>query len=371
VLSSRYSGEEGDPQAGSFFIEDVRDLFEELPERRRSLSDVTWDPEEAPTAAEYERAVALRGPRVEEPAPAPLTAEPVLHWLEQRPAVAARALEDYADCPIKWLVDDVLRPQKLEPDPEALVRGLYAHEVLRATFERLREGTGSARVTEATLPEAERLLLDELRAGRERFQLSPDRTRVRAAMRRLEFDLLRFLRFEAEADGSFEPFEFERAFGMNGEEPVEIAEGVRVRGTIDRIDRCGEMAVVRDYKGSKSVAAYKVASWEDKNRFQAGLYMLVAKERLGLEPVAGVYVALGSDDRRPRGVVLAGVDELGAGFHRNDALDRDEFARRLDWARDRICETAAGMRRGELGRSPDTCRFDGVCSYPSICRSEA
>jgi hypothetical protein len=83
-----------------------------------------------------------------------------------------------------------------------------------------------------------------------------------------------------------------------------------------------------------------------------------------------VYVALGSDDRRPRGVVLAGVEELGSGFHRNDALDPADFERQLDWARERICQTAAQMRRGELGLSPDTCRFDGVCSYPSICRSE-
>ncbi|HEY1356724.1 MAG TPA: PD-(D/E)XK nuclease family protein [Thermoleophilaceae bacterium] len=370
VLSSRYSGEEGEPQAVSFFVEDVSDLFEDLPLRRRSLSDVTWPAERAPTYAEYERSVALAGPREEPPEPSSLTAEPVLRWLGERPAVAARALEDYADCPVKWLVDDVLKPQKLEPDPEALVRGLYAHEVLRGTFEALREATGSARITDATLPTAERLLLEELRTRRSEFQISPERTRVKAAMRRLEFDLLRFIRFEAQADGAFEPCEFELDFGMNGEEPVEIARGVRVRGKIDRVDRCGEMAVVRDYKSSKSAGAYKVASWESENRFQAGLYMLVARERLGLEPVAGVYVALGSDDRRPRGVVLAGVEELGAGFHKNDTLDPDEFERQLDWAREQICRTAARMRGGELGRSPETCRFDHVCAYPSICRSE-
>ena len=371
VLSSRYSGEEGDPQAASFFVEDASDLFEDLPVRRRSLSEVTWPPERAPTYAEYERSVALAGPRSETPEPRSLTAEPVLSWLEDRPAVAARALEDYADCPVKWLVDDVLKPAKLEPDPEALVRGIYAHEVLRGTFEALRDATGSARVTESTLATAEHLLLEQLRRRRSEFQLSPERTRVKAAMRRLEFDLLRFLRFEAEADGAFEPCEFELDFGMNGEEPVEIARGVRVRGKIDRVDRCGEMAVVRDYKSSKSAGAYKVASWESENRFQAGLYMLVARERLGLQPVAGVYVALGSEDRRPRGVVLAGIDELGAGFHKNDTLQPDEFERRLDWARDQICRTAARMRRGELGRSPETCRFDHVCAYPSICRSEA
>ena len=42
------------------------------------------------------------------------------------------------------------------------------------------------------------------------FQLSPKQTRVRAAARRLEFDLLRFLRSEADSDSRFEPVELER-----------------------------------------------------------------------------------------------------------------------------------------------------------------
>jgi hypothetical protein len=28
------------------------------------------------------------------------------------------------------------------------------------------------------------------------------------------------------------------------------------------------------------------------------------------------------------------------------------------------------MRRGELCSSPDSCAWNGGCSYPSICRSE-
>ena len=68
-------------------------------------------------------------------------------------------------------------------------------------------------MTPANLRDAERLLLEELRGQRSEFQLSPKQTRVRAAARRLEFDLLRFLRREADRDGGFEPEHLELAFG--------------------------------------------------------------------------------------------------------------------------------------------------------------
>ena len=52
VLSSRSSDEEGNPQTESYFVDDVRQLLAEGAElRSRSLSEVTWRPEDAPTAA--------------------------------------------------------------------------------------------------------------------------------------------------------------------------------------------------------------------------------------------------------------------------------------------------------------------------------
>ena len=69
----------------------------------------------------------------------------------RRGGVSAGALERFAGCPVKWLVEDVLEPEKLEPDPEQMVRGSYAHRVLELTFRRLREKTGSRRVTPANL----------------------------------------------------------------------------------------------------------------------------------------------------------------------------------------------------------------------------
>ena len=371
VLSSRSSDEEGNPETRSYFVDDVRSLLTGLPEpRTRLLSHVTWSPEEAPTAAEWERAHAAAGPRRPVPGPQPLTAEPLLAALADRDAVAARALENFADCPVKWLVEDLLKPDELVPDPEAMVRGSYAHEVLNHTYRRLREETGSRRVTHDNLADAERILLEELRDKSSSFQLSPKQTRVRAAARRLEFDLLRYLRSEADSDSRFEPAELERDFGFDDAEPVELGGGLRVRGRIDRVDEYDGMALVIDYKTGKRVDRYKVASWEPENRFQAALYMLVVEKLLGLRAAGGVYVALGSEDPRPRGMVAAEVDELGGRWVQTDRLEAEEFRAKLDWALGRIRETDALMRSGDLCSRPDSCDWNGGCKYPSICRSE-
>jgi ATP-dependent helicase/DNAse subunit B len=363
VLSSRYCDEEGDPESPSFFVEDVRDLFEDLPERRRSLSEVSWTPEEAPTAAEWERAVAARGPRAVPEGPRPLTAAPVLAELAAREAVSAGALERFADCPVKWFVEDFLRPNALEPDPEAMVRGAFAHAVLQRTYARLRDETGDRRITPGNLAAVERIALEELEAGGPDFPVSPDRTRVRAAVRRLEFDLLRYLRHEAHRDGLFEPEHLELEFSA-------AIDGVNVRGRIDRVDTWNGHALVLDYKSGKSADAYKAASWESENRFQAALYMLAVRELLGLEPAGGVYVPLGGTKRQPRGMVAAAVEEVGSGFSRNDRLGPAEFEAKLAWARERIADTAARMERGELRCTPDSCAWNGGCSHPSICREE-
>lgn len=372
VLSSRSSDEEGNPQTPSFFVEDVRDLLAPgAPEVRRSLSDVTWSAERAPTAAELERALAATGPRRVEQLPSGLTAASVLERLAAREAVSAGALENFADCPVKWLVQNVLRPDELVPDPEQMVRGRYAHAVLLRTFERLREERGDRRVTPANLHDAERLLLEELRNQRSEFQLSPKQTRVKAAARRLEFDLVRFLRREADRDGGFEPEHLELPFGIGDDacEPVEIAPGLKVRGRIDRVDTNDGMALVIDYKSGKRVDSYKVGSWEAENRFQAALYMLVVERLLGLRAAGGVYVPLGKSDT-PRGMVAEDVAELGSDFKDNDRLPPEQFRAKLDWALRQVREADSRMRRGELGCDPDACAWNGGCSYPSICRCE-
>lgn len=375
VLSTRVSDEEGDPEIPSPFLDDVRAVIGDLDEhvRSRSLAEIAWPLEEAPTAAEWDRAVASRGERRPAAEVSPLESPAALSEVSARGAISATALEHYADCPVKWLVEDVLRPDKLEPDPEQMARGSYAHRVLELTLSRLRERTGSARITRATLAEAERLMVEALEEQRGAFQLSPDRTRVRAAVRRLELDLLRFLRHESARETAFEPEHLELRFGFEDSPlpAVELADGLRVRGVIDRVDTWDGWALVRDYKGGR-VEKYKASDWQRENRFQAALYMLVVERALGLRAAGGVYVPLGGKERRSRGAVSAELSaELGADFVDNDRLPPEQLKALVGEAEKSIGEIAEGMRSGRLASCPGSCAYRGGCSYPSICRVEA
>ncbi len=185
VLSSRYCDEEGNPESPSFFLDDARAVFAgglEDVEHRRSLADVTWSLEQAPTDAEWERAVARQGPRRAPQPVASISTPAALSALDARDVVSAGALEAYAGCPVKWLVEKVLRPDALEPDPEPMVRGAYAHSVLEATLKGLEEATGSMEVTRQSLAQAEGFMQAALTDLRGEFRLSPNQVRVRAAV---------------------------------------------------------------------------------------------------------------------------------------------------------------------------------------------
>ena len=369
MLSSRVSDEQGNPQVGSFFLQDVADLFDSLPRRLRALGDVAWPLGDAPTHEEWRRAVAATGPRTDQRPPGDLADRAVLEALAER-ELSTSALEAYSDCPVKWLVDRVLQPDQLEPDPEYMVRGNYAHAVLELTYRRLREETGERAVTPENLEEAERILRAVLREKQSDFQLSPHETRVRAAVRKLEFDLLRHLRREAAAGGRFEPQELELPFGgrLDGLPALDL-DGVTIRGTIDRVDTLGGGAVVRDYKSGRTV--WPVARWEPDRRIQVALYMIAVRELMGLRPVGGFYVPLAGSDGRPRGAVEKGYeDAVGVGVVDNDVLERDAIDELLDSAREQVGAIAGEMRDGRLKPCPDTCSFRGGCTYPSICRSE-
>ena len=113
VLSSRTSDEEGRPQQPSFFLEDVRHVLD-LPARPhavRGLSDVVWDLSEAPTRQEWERAAAAAGPRVPHLVPDRLESAELVRRLVEEFPLSAGAIEAFAGCPVKWLLERRLRPE--------------------------------------------------------------------------------------------------------------------------------------------------------------------------------------------------------------------------------------------------------------------
>jgi RecB family exonuclease len=280
--------------------------------------------------------------------------------------LSAGALESYAECPVKWLVEKELQPRKLEPDPEPMVRGSIIHELL----ERVLRELGRPLTTES-LPDANRILarlLAEPAPQLARGRIEAVRT---AALRSLEADLRRYLAHEAKSGCDWNAEALELKFGFDEEESLpalELADGVRVRGMIDRVDvDGGGHAIVRDYKSGGKRPAYAGARWSQDQQLQVALYMLAVKELMALEPIAGLYQPLGGDDFRSRGVFLEGA-AVGASVVGNDARSPDELAAVLDDARERATELAARLRSGNLEPRPDTCSRDG-CKYPGICRS--
>jgi ATP-dependent helicase/DNAse subunit B len=370
VLSYRTCDEEGRPAVRSPFVDDVGGLFAgPLVERARPLAQAAWAPDAAPTPRERARAAAASGPRDAAPRIAPLRDPGVLAALRDRPAWSAGQLERHAGCPVRWLVESWVAPERLEPDPEPLARGNAAHRLLEATLRRLRAETGSARLTDATLPRARAVLREELeRQASELPRLSTVPARRRSELRRLEADLLRYLRRAAEAASPLEPTHLELQFGFDGGElpPLEL-EGLRVRGRIDRVDvdAAGRRAAVYDYKGT---AAHGADTWLEGGHLQVGLYMLAVRDLLGLEPVAGFYQPL-ARQQRARGAVRDDGD-LAEGAVRTDRRTAEGLDELLAGVAGRAREVADSIRAGELEPRPATCGWDGHCLYPGVCRCE-
>ncbi len=386
VFSYRTSDEDGNVVIASPFLDDVASLFPETwraRRRRRLLADVVWSEAEAPT--ERERVLAqvfsptLAGGRlavVNAPATRVLSASALAH-VRHRQIVSAGALEAFAACPLRWLVERQLRPEQLEPDPDPLTRGSFIHTVLERVFARL----GGA-LTPGTLAQAEQLLHEEMRgpeAASDRSRLALDQAaEVRAAiLRGIEAELLRYLREEA-ADGcDWAPIVSELRFGLDAESApamsaVALEDGndqVWLSGIIDRVDadpRDPSRVIVRDYKSGAKRDTWPAARWVGDRQIQVALYMIAVQRLLQVRAVAGFYQPLAGEDLRARGVYADGVP-VGTNTVVRDSLSDPDLTQLLREIEDAAVALAATLRRGELTPCPERCSPDGTCRYPGIC----
>jgi ATP-dependent helicase/DNAse subunit B len=385
VLAYRSSDEEGNLALASPFLDDVAELLIDgwsERRRRRMLADVVWPAAAAPTERELARSrAAASAPRAGDvPSPIEALGPVALEHVRHSRILSAGALETYADCPVKWLVERELQPDALEPDPDALARGSYMHSVLEQVFRRL-----GGPVTSESLPRALGLLDQVL--GESSHGIAAGRGEaVRAGWARsVAADLRRYLAQEARASaGSAWPiYGLELRFGFSDDAEdgdvlpaLELSEDVHLRGIIDRVDAETETppahpppprAVVRDYKSGAARPEHQGARWAADRQLQVALYMLAVRQLLGLEPVGGFYQPLGGADLRARGVYLAGAAP-GECLVGNDGRDQAELDEVLEDARARALALAARLRAGELEPCPATCSRDG-CSFPGICRA--
>jgi ATP-dependent helicase/DNAse subunit B len=385
VFSYRSSDEEGNLLLGSPFLSDVAEVLAgHWPQRRRRrlLADVVWESATAPTPRELAKALAAENapPAGEQPETERSLGQVALDRLRHTEILSAGALESYAECPVKWLIERELRPQRLEPEPEPVARGNLMHAVL----ERLLGELGGPPGPEA-LAEAERLvdsLLREL-APRQGAKLGAGAPKVVRAglLRAIEADLRRYLTHAAASESGWRSFALEARFGFEpgtegdsreslpalalGSEPNRVL----IRGMIDRIDvDAAGRAIVRDYKSGAPRSDFPAARWGVDQRLQVALYLVAVRELTELDPVAGFYQPLRGDDLRGRGMFL---EDLGfdSGVNPRDGRSPEAFSAELDDAAERAVAVAGALRSGALVPCPQTCSRDG-CAYPAICRSQ-
>jgi ATP-dependent helicase/DNAse subunit B len=394
TLSWHIADEQGTPIARSLFVEDICDLFcATLKEHvvRRVAGAADWPGPGAPVGAMARRAAAISA-AASAAAPAgpiaPLGDERMLVEMREHVLWSASSLESWTGCPVKWFVERLLRAQDIEPDPEPLKRGGLAHAVLKETLERLRECNGSARLTPASVGLAKRLLAEALIELEPSYPLSVAPERLPGARRRLQVDLQRYLECAAEQASPLEPTYLELEFGFAQERgddsggnaaeaggvggvdmlpPLQLGEGVLLRGRIDRIDlgAAGE-AVVYDYKGRSAPPA---AKWLGDGAFQLALYMRAVEELLDRTAVGGFYQPLAGRDIRARGA-FDGDSAVELECVRTDRLEHEEMRELIDQCLTAALRAAGEARSGALEPRPDTCAYNGGCAYPTICRCE-
>ncbi len=278
-------------------------------------------------------------------------------------AYSPTALENFSKCPYKFLLQAIFR---LEPRKEAdaleaidpLTRGSLTHEIQFEILSKLRR-MGILPVTAATLQAAQDELehsVDEV-AERWRDDLAPAIERVwKDGIDAIRADLREWLRRASIDPRRFCPERFELAFGLkdrgqadsaSSDIPIDIAGGLKLRGSIDLIERSADGQLrVTDHKTGK-VRAQKNFVIAGGKILQPVLYALAA-ERLLNEPVRSgrLYYCTATGNYEER---IVEIDETA----RAAALD---FVGTLDGA----------LKAGFLPAAPeprecDWCNFRRVC----------
>ena len=384
-VSWHANDDDGNPTPPSLFVTDICEPFAEaLWERRSRVGGATCKP----AAAESTVAGAFPDrPSLRSAPPArrlfDLLKQPsALAHLQDRVLWSASSLEQWVQCPTRWLVERMLSARELEPDPPPVLTGGLAHEVLAEVFEGVRERTGSAQITPRSLTTAKRLVRESLHRRAARQELLPAPRGDALTVRRLEGDLERYLDHVARERAELQPAHLELAFGFDREgeggecdedhrslPAWELGDGVLLRGRIDRVDFAPDgAAVVYDYKSGRVGAQHSGAKWSLTGRLQVPLYMRVVEDLLGRPVHAGLYQPL-RGDLRARGAIVAdaGLQLSSVSTDRFSAAEVQEI---IEAAVAQARAAAFEARSGAFQPRPHSCTPRGGCRYPSICRCE-
>jgi hypothetical protein len=396
VVGRRVSSEDGRPLEPSPLwgeVERAAGGFEDV--RRRGLADVAFTVDEAPTARERVRAVVhlartderratriadldgttrrlrraqgawRRETRIRDPK--------VLERLAALDRFPVTSLEKIGDCSSWWFLERYLTPREIDAAYDARLAGSIAHTALQRFYKQVPAAFGKDRLEAADADGAEALireLVDEAMRGQ---SLPSDTLPARIVARRVARDLVRFVRHEAMTPSPLAATRLEVGFGGASSAPG-LKEGLRigdfaVSGKIDRIDTDPSFSVhalVQDYKTGKT--AWGAKALIPSGKLQIPLYVLAARELLGMEPIGGLYRAVGAGGET-RGVVAREAAEvLPPGLVRTDLVDHDELWAIVDEARQLAITHVARVRTGDIRHDPRDGTCPSYCPWGEACR---
>ena len=281
------------------------------------------------------------------------------------PVFSPSQIERYLECPYRWFVERRVNPRGIDEGFGPLEKGDFAHAILHDMYAQL-ISEGVSKVTDAVVPHA----LDVLDAcfdARLSAQRAVDAADVfssrliatsemeRREVGELRAALHRLVRFEPSFLPHGRPVMLERRISL--EDGVAYA-GVRMRGTIDRVDATDAgCAVVVDYKGSATSAHDSFsADGTVQGKVQTLIYAQMIRRSLGLDVGAAVY--LGYRDARVAGAFDArrfgpehfpGIKPKGAACGSGGRMSFEDL---LDATEERVARALSRMQAGDIAPAP-------------------
>jgi RecB family exonuclease len=281
------------------------------------------------------------------------------------------ALEAYAACPFGWFLKRYIPSTSYKEKYTAADLGSFAHKVLCCFYKDFVQQQQQPRVNVAYLAQAQACL-------HQHFVQCLDEEQTQRALTpadRFNLELLAAsLQSLIEADSQFAPGyapqDFEVSFGLQGEPAVEVGDGLKIHGVIDRIDRAADgRMIVTDYKLKHLPAGLK--SQANKQVFQGTLYRYAAEQLFGGCAFAQVYRSI----KDPTDVQWAFMKELDTEAvlgtptktgTRSGASKAETFAKLSEHIVQEATQAAQAISAGYL-RLADTQPPECYCPYEDLC----
>jgi RecB family exonuclease len=266
------------------------------------------------------------------------------------PCFSPSQLESFTRCPYQWFLQKRLHVKSLdEPErpeqPSALSQGSLVHSVLEECVKPGTPGAISVEDSDSTLRQHVEQFVEKLGGG-------PSLC-VETLVQKLASVLENYAKYAETVPDSEEVISNELNFGFGEHDspdhpdPVTMTPGQRsfaLRGTIDRLSRDGDKAVIIDYKVSNK-SGYKDATSVTPGHLQAGLYAEAARQFNEIETCTEIksgYLPL-KDSSESKSMIYGDAERAKLG---------------------EICDTILDMIKSGWFPITAECRF---CDYQPVC----